>query len=141
MPRTRRTLALCACLAALWGCDDTPTDPCVAIDRACDTEGDLRCDPGQVAIEECVVNADECTAWVETETCDGACDDHGHEPLCVEPCEDACEADGASRCEVDVVQTCAEQEGGCLDWEELEDCEASGEVCDESGADAVCVAA
>lgn len=83
MTRQLAALAFGLCLAALWGCDDQPADPCASLDGACDTEGTRRCTVAWDAIETCEAGADGCLLWVEAEACEAACDDSGEEPACV----------------------------------------------------------
>jgi hypothetical protein len=138
MTRNLGALALGLCLAAPWGCDDDPVDPCADLDGVCDTEGTRRCTVAWDATVVCEVNADGCLLWVEAEACEAGCDDSGEEPLCLEPCVDECTL-AEARCQGDLVQTCESQESGCAVWVDVTDCAAAGQVCDASGDAPICV--
>jgi hypothetical protein len=54
-------------------------------------------------------------------------------------CTDECDTDGATRCDSNRVQTCQAGSGGCLAWQETEDCSETSATCSIGGGTATCV--
>lgn len=110
------------------GCTDT-----------CDTENDTQC--SGTLVQTCEADADGCLAWADTEDCADSgetCDDTTGD--CTVSCTDNCTAEDDTQCSGTIIQTCTLFTDGCLDWEDGTDCDDTGEVCDDSGTDAVCAA-
>lgn len=128
-------LALAVIVAA--GCGggdgDSCTDECTTIDE-------VRC-YGSV-IEVCAEGSSSCNEWVAQTYCndtDQFCDDASGTPECVSECSDECSAEGDSRCIGTLIQDCSPGSDGCLDWMDGADCGDSGQACDDSGTDAMCI--
>lgn len=129
-------------------CDATCAfDVGLCCDHRCPTEGETQCF-GDV-VQSCSTQPGGCLDWEDTLDCAAnlppqVCDNTGAEARCVLPCADQCTNAGDERCQWDaVVQTCAVQPDGCLDWSLTDDCSIHDpvEVCDASGTSAGCVPA
>jgi hypothetical protein len=100
--------------------------------NTCDTPNLQEC-AGSV-IRTCNADASGCLAWVNGQDCatDGlACDDSSGLPVCAATCTSNCSAlqVGNRRCVANTVQACGEIPGGCLRWQDLANCTASGQSC------------
>ena len=128
------TVALLALSALGAGCgDDGPGCP-----TECEPLGEIRCFGTQ--IQSCEV-AGECNLWALVQDCvvtDRICMDQGDGPFCGTLCTNPCQT-GQERCYLDVAQACTENADGCLFWDDVADCAANGQVCDDSTGDASCV--
>jgi subtilisin-like proprotein convertase family protein len=95
---------------------------CAPCDDACGPPGSTRCEADSV--ETCDVDAHGCLAWSVTDACDAAretCHETAEGASCG-VCDDECEPVGSTRCDADVVETCAADERGCLVWVADVDC-------------------
>lgn len=54
-------------------------------------------------------------------------------------CNNACPAVGATQCSGTVIESCAPDAEGCLDWVKLLDCATNQQLCDDGVTPAVCV--
>lgn len=130
-------------LLGLFGCDDEEQD-CSYVESPCAAVGDHQCGPDGHTVETCGLNIEGCYHWIDSRDCTSnqICEDSGGEPDCV--CDNACDAEGGSQCEDDIVQTCISDGDGCLFWGDVRDCgdddlacvvqegEASCETCTDS---------
>lgn len=126
-------------------CDDTsgPAD-CVGCENQCETQSELQCS-GASIIQICEEQADGCLDWEEYLDCDAndppqVCDDTGGTPDCVDECTDVCLVVDETQCLGEVIQTCAVQENGCMDWESGDDCSTHdpAQFCDDTTGEALC---
>lgn len=120
-------------------CDDSGGEPECACEDRC-VVGETSCRDDEVW--RCVEGDDGCAALeldVDCAASGNRCDGSSGEAVCVNPCADPCEIEDSSRCQGEMVQACLEQDGGCLGWQDLQDCEESEKVCDDSAGDAVCL--
>ncbi len=135
------------CAADSQLCDDSGDDAvCVACISECDTVDATQCsDTGEV-IQTCTLDADGCNYWVDGTDCAAdslVCDDSGDTAVCA-GCVSDCDTVDATQCSDtgEVIQTCTHNDtDGCDYWEDTYDCADDTELCDDSGDDAVCVAA
>lgn len=107
--------------------------------------GQRACSPDGTSLEGCVEVMDGetelCRVWNTLRRCgeDGCVEEP--EPLCADPCEDACEAD-TEMCSVDRLHRlrCMPGFAGCLDWIEImPSCIPGSEVCEMAENDqAIC---
>jgi len=131
-------------LASGCGEDSSDSGACSGVADSCLTAGEVRCAAGNGAVQTCTADAAGCLAWATTTTCveTESCTTSGGAPACAGlPCEDECTTEGAVACAEDEIITCTLGADGCLDLVETEDCGASGEFCDDSGATPVCAVA
>lgn len=139
----RRPLPLLL-LLALVACDDdsksSPTDPRAASTPARDA-APLPDGRAPVSCDDCAVGARRCAAEDRVEVClygDDGCARWGAPVLCADAaarcrgegvcCVDACDAEGATRCEGDGVRACAAGPDGCLGFGPPAAC-PDGETC------------
>jgi len=129
----------CTEIASAASCTATCLDQCEPGQRACSPDG--------TSLEGCVEvmsgEAELCSVWHTLRLCgvDG-CEDEP-EPLCTDPCEDACEAD-TEMCSPDGRHRlrCLPGYAGCLDWiEQMPSCLDGTEICEMSQGLAVCTCA
>jgi len=124
-------------------------DPSGCCLDACPAAGDGRCH--EDVVEVCRLDATGCLGWSAVTNCAAlepaeVCDstEVGTAACAPPPCTDQCPQAGNTRCAYagSVVQTCALQANGCLDWSVSEDCTllSSSGFCDDSGDPAVCKA-
>ena len=116
---------------------DTPV--CECVDEC--TAGEAEC-RGSV-VWACEADADGCLAWEAGDDCadsDEACVESGTTAACETGCVSDCGGAGESHCIGDVIEICTAVGGGCLQWQDGDDCAATSEVCDDSSGSAVCVA-
>jgi subtilisin-like proprotein convertase family protein len=109
----------------------------------CAVEGGTQCSAD--AVQSCTIGANGCLSWLETEACTGAseyCDDSGPSAVCT-TCTDLCPTAGDTQCSAEVIESCAADANGCLDWLAGTDCSAldPAQICDDSAEPAECVAA
>ena len=129
------------CAATGQVCDDaggTPAcvTPCVP---DCTTAGATQCD-GSV-IETCTDVGGGCLRWVAGTDCATTadyCDMVGGAATCL-TCTDVCTTAGDTQCNGTVIETCAADAHGCLDWAAGTDCAATSRECDDSTGTAACV--
>lgn len=123
--------------------DEGGTPECIGCtEDRCDTNGEMRCNDDN-AIEECTRQDDGCLDWEEVETCGEAaeCIEDDGDADCVALCEDLCDEEDATQCNGDeALETCLEQDDGCLDWEVTDACDDDGDYCDATGDVALCAA-
>jgi len=108
----------------------------------CDKVDDTQC--ADTVIQTCTANADGCDYWVDTYDCADdtqVCDDSGEDAVCAD-CVSECDTVSAAECSAagEIIQTCTTDTDGCNYWVDTYDCADDTEVCDDSGADAVCTA-
>ncbi len=111
---------------------------CVCVDM-CNKQGETRCSEDK--LQTCKEGQDGCLVWATTTDCaadNKHCDDSGDVPVCSQECVNKCDTAGNLRCSGDVIQTCAADDAGCLDWSDTTDCAADNEHCDDSGDVPVC---
>ncbi|MBN2495731.1 MAG: PPC domain-containing protein [Deltaproteobacteria bacterium] len=123
-------------------CDDSGADAiCVVVcTHECDTVGDTQCN-GEV-IELCTTDADGCRYWSVSRDCGSSgqtCDDSAEPAVCTGTCVSNCTVLNETHCNGTLIETCLEPEAGCLIWMPTLDCAMTDEICDDSGANAVCV--
>lgn len=118
-------------------------DPCADVENTCAAEA-RSCDEDVLVV--CAMDAMGCLVETRTDcpamTDDAVCDDTVDPVACVvpDPCEgrtDLCAAEGRA-CDGDELVVCAMDAVGCL-VETRTDCTAAADVCDDSGAAAMCV--
>lgn len=132
----RVTASLVWLVVEASGCSD-PSGTCV---DDCAVNGAFRC--ASTVIQICDVAADGCLDWQDETDCASAgetCGDASGEASCVAACSDDCPASGRSRCSGTLVQHCLELPGGCLSWQDGDDCADSAALCDDSAGEASCV--
>lgn len=90
-------------------CEQLPNDcqSCTLDAKKCDGDTLFTCQ-----------KKDDCTEWVEVETCNTGCN---AETLSCNSCEDECTPD-EKKCDGDALMSC-QQSGGCAHWVEQEACE------------------
>ncbi|NMC69539.1 MAG: hypothetical protein GYA57_05650 [Myxococcales bacterium] len=116
---------------------DTPVCECA---DDC-TAGESEC-RGSV-VWACEADADGCLVWARGDDCaatDESCVETGTTAECSSTCTPDCTTAGETQCDGTVIQTCADVGGGCLQWQDGEDCADSSEICDDTAEPAVCVA-
>jgi len=114
-------------------CEPTCADRCEGAATRCSDSGD---------VETCIIAADGCLDWTQTDACDPSAhelclaDDLGGF-ACMATCADVC-AEGARQCaDAETVQACATASTGCRAWITVEQCGAiPHEACVSDGADA-----
>lgn len=112
---------------------------CECVDECAAGEAECR---GSV-VWACEADADGCLAWETGDDCadtDEACVESGTTASCQTGCVSDCGGAGESHCIGDVIEICTEVGGGCLQWQDGDDCTETSEVCDDSSGSAVCVA-
>lgn len=125
-------------------CDDT-LDPVgcspICIDD-CDTVGANQCSDTTEELWVCEVDdTTGCNVWNVAEDCATTadyCDDAADE--CAS-CTHGCDTEGATQCSdtTEEIWTCTADDDGCRDWVPGTDCATSSQICDDLGADTVCV--
>ena len=102
----------------------------------CPAEGDAMCIGD--TLRACETAASGCLAWTITDCTATAevCETSGAGAACV--CVDRCPADGDQRCEGATIETCGLQTDGCLGWEAVTDCGASGQLCAMAPSGPIC---
>ncbi len=90
-------------------CEQLPNDcqSCTLDEKKCDGDTLFTCQ-----------KKDDCTEWVEVETCNTGCN---AKTLSCNSCEDECTPD-EKKCDDDALMSC-QQSGGCAHWVEQEACE------------------
>jgi formylglycine-generating enzyme len=129
-------LAALATLMLVAACGRSDPLPCK---DNCGSAGDTRC-LGDL-IQTCTQVDPRCHRWQDTTDCaqyNRVCQENDHGAACVKACSNACIPEGVSRCNGDVVQTCAHDERGCLSWTGVTDCADFGETCEEMDGRAHC---
>jgi len=114
------------------------SDPLPCKDN-CGSTGETRC-IGEI-LQTCTSVDPRCHQWQDTTDCaqyNRFCQENDHGAACVKACSNACIPEGASRCNGDVVQTCAHDERGCLSWTGVTKCADFGETCEEVDGQAHC---
>ena len=125
-------------LALVTGCGEG--DKCEITVRSCALEGESRCQVN--LLQTCSHDENDCLAWIDTTDCaasGGICEQAGQSAECLPECPNHCTSVGDSRCDDDLVQMCATDARGCLDWQVADNCAAVNRVCDDSSGSAVCV--
>jgi|GEM_PF-1641117 len=125
-------------LALVSGCGGG--DKCTITERSCQTAGETRCRVN--LLQTCAPDQQDCLYWTDTTDCaasGGICEQTGSTAECLPECPNHSTQIGDSRCDGDLVQFCAEDARGCLDWQAGDDCAAVNRVCDDSSGSAVCV--
>lgn len=116
----------------VYRCDGQEAVTCRST-HACEAD-QLQCADNQV--QQCQ-QVDGCRAWVTTLDCGDAatCEDG----ICHEGCANECAAVDDTSCQGTVLATCVEDGDGCLVIQATDtDCEATGQVCDDSSGTAAC---
>ncbi|MFH2008250.1 MAG: Ig-like domain-containing protein [bacterium] len=130
------------CASSGQQCDDSSAQAACTGSCAddCTAPGDTQC-LGTV-IQACTSGPDGCLDWVSGTDCASTgrfCDDTGGSAICSDTCVDECLGAGDTQCLGTVIQTCAVGSDSCLDWVNGNDCDSSGQQCDDSGGAATCV--
>lgn len=115
-------------------------DTSACCNDGCGSEGDTQCNGD--AIEVCSVGDNGCLAWVEDTDCSATneyCDETRGDASCLPVCVDQCDADGDTRCDGDIIETCSVRTEGCLGWVSGDDCTATDQYCDDTEGAAACV--
>lgn len=118
-------------------CDDSGSEPECECD-ICGPIGATRCQGDRV--QRCLLNDDGCQVWEQEHDCgveELLCDEVGAEFACV--CPEGCPEEGISRCEAEEIQRCLADERGCLQWHYETSCSHVADLCETSGAEAICV--
>ncbi len=105
----------------------------------CQNPGDTRC--SGAVLQVCAETEKRCIKWQDWVDCsyyNQACKVSGGAAKCSRTCSDACTAEGDTRCDGTVIQTCAPGEKGCLGWVSGTDCSVYDEVCDMEEGQARC---
>lgn len=108
---------------------------CVMCGPSC-SQGAKRCAADGVT-EECRLDANGCTGWVQSGGCDLEGGERCDQGTCLPPCNNPCE-EGATQCSNGGPQVCAVQASGCLAWADDTAC-AGGETCVEGACHGPCV--
>ncbi len=120
------------CAAQQKTCDASGQSPqCVSqCQDNCGPLDTMRCQDN--VIQRCQLAGSGCLDWVISQDCSSqgkACDDSVNPPVCVD-CQSECTS-GAIRCLGDVLQECQQVALSCFQWRQLEDCSATGAVCQD----------
>ncbi len=112
--------------------------------NSCEQDGATRCQ-GE-SVETCQMAETGCLAWQQTEDCSrrqGTCTEGDDGFYCKYPCHDRCNEQGAHLCDADILKVCDKTDPNdpeaCLDWLDEQDCQATGQYCDDRGDGAACV--
>lgn len=100
-------------------------------------QGETQCNAS--IIETCDKGAGGCLEWAESEECSAlglSRADAGEGATC--SCE-LCPAVGDTRCNGEVIETCAQGVDGCREWVAGEDCSSSDRICALLAGDRGCV--
>ncbi len=103
----------------------------------CPAEGDSRC--AGTVVQKCIKNSNGCLGWQDAIDCaqqHQTCDDASSQAVCT-GCTSDCDETGATRCNGDILEVCADQKG-CLFWLANQDCSAQGAVCSDASGTAMC---
>jgi len=128
-----------AALVLFAACGRSDPLPCP---DPCGSDGDTRCLDD--LLQTCTEADRNCLSWQDTTDCaryDRVCRENDHGAACLKTCGNTCIPEGASRCNANVVQTCAHDERGCLSWIGVTACADFGETCEEKDGLAHCVVA
>jgi hypothetical protein len=124
------------CTTEGFVCSDASGTPECVCPTPCGS-GDTRC-RGNI-IQTCELQGNGCYEYEDGTDC--AADGHlcsatsgTAECVCPTPC-----TTGQSRCSGNVIQTCATQPNGCLDFADATDCAVDGHVCQVTGTTAACI--
>ncbi|HOX47201.1 MAG TPA: hypothetical protein PK668_26640 [Myxococcota bacterium] len=98
----------------------------------CTQEGATRCKPGMGVIQTCSRLTPDCLHWIDTTPCGELqhCDETDGTPGCETGCS-TCGPENARQCAGNVLQECRET-ASCLHWENMQDCTAGGQTCDDT---------
>ena len=144
-----------SCAADANGCLVWSSTTTCGVNQACVATGDApvcecvdECAAGEAecrgsVVWACEADADGCLAWEAGDDCadsDEACVESGTTASCETGCVSDCGGAGESHCIGDVIEICTDVGGGCLQWQDGDDCTETSEVCDDSSGSAVCVA-
>ncbi len=91
---------------------------------------DTRCDGSLVQL--CITGTNGCHEWETQQDCTPTgkvCSTADGEAKCVTTCSDACSPEGNTSCSGNVVRSCVKAASGCLEWQDSENCEVSGKLC------------
>ncbi len=124
-------------------CEGEGADLGCVCEEGCDDLGQRICD--DEVIVECLRDAEGCLFWEGQTNCGGVgqvCSDSEGTVSCVGCPDDRCDTLGHVRCRRQVIQRCEQQDDGCLDWSDLEDCgeQDPPHFCSEDDGVAECVA-
>lgn len=103
------------------------------------TPGAARCN-GAIS-ENCNLASNGCALWVPIADCASfgqKCQEANGKAECGGGCADACDTEGQTQCNGDVVETCGKAASGCLVWTQTTDCAAQNKSCDATGGPAKC---
>ncbi len=127
------------CADAGLACDPASGQCQAGCRDECDPPGATRCE--QDVVQSCLLDAQDCYHWRDLVDCSNSgqvCSQTTGEAECIEPCDDVCQPEDATRCDGNWIQTCSGGDDGCLDWIDTTDCSQEDLACDDSGDAAVC---
>lgn len=108
---------------------------CHTCSSECESDGSTRCHDDRV--QSCTEQSSGCLTWEDTADCTlngEVCYQGQSGPVCVEPCDNSCEQEGATSCNGPVVELCEMGPTGCLAPVFVTDCSLSHQLCRVSGA-------
>ena len=123
-----------------YGCGGEEEKDCSLVQNPCEELSKLSCNTSGSQILVCQENEDGCLQWGTYMDCQAEgkiCDDTGEQPTC--KCNNTCPEKNQMRCQGTAIQTCEENEHGCLGWVTTTDCKDENKICDDSGLAPQCV--
>lgn len=145
-----RGLLVCTVAVGWMACSDDTSPPKAdtgpSLDQGqkdlCTPEGKLRCNG--TTIQSCKKGGNGLLDWADETDCGAtslSCLDDGTTVKCSAGCSDSCETIDKTRCRGTEIEKCTKGSDGCKAWVVDKNCATTSQVCDETGATAVCAGA